>query len=663
MSGICGVVVSAAHLHEGRGQARPSERADASVIGSQLRAGAEAQAHRGPDGGDTAVLRVGEWGVGLAHQRLEVMDRTAPARQPLAGPGGEDVCVFAGELYNYRELRRRLGARGVVFSGSGDAEVAAAALREWGVERALEAFNGSWAFAWLDGPGRRLVLARDRLGLKPLYLDARGARVAFASEIKALLAMSGDRYSLHAPSVRRFLTGSLLDVGPATLFAGIRSVEPGTYVELDLGTESLEPRPVLYWTPPVTGSAPPTSEEQLRDDVRALFHDAVRLRLRTDAPVGVLLSGSVDSSAVAAAVAANAGGREVTLLHADHGSNGSAPPFDASGRPLPAGTNGRRSGHDAAVREHARAVARHLKLDLWAVPLDLTAGSVFDLLERATWHHDEPLPGLGSVAQFRFMQAAREMGMAVVLSSRGADQLLGIGDAHVMHQALRLARAGRVHEAAAGLATALRSGALLPQVPPPLPLLVRGGDGRAYGLGPALLDPLDDEPAARPGMTLQERRALDLRSLVLPREAHQDDRMSMAHGRSLRFPFLDYRLVERILPLTPASRLRHGWTKFLFRQALEQDLPAELASHTPPRRLDVPRQDQLIRELEPRLLAHMSEGALVFRHGLLEHDAFHAAFRRFATLGSRRGGVPFRRVFNPLALELWLRRFHPHLQL
>src|SRR5690606_9637204 len=157
--------------------------------GAELLVAAErAQSHRGPDGTGHKILNSGRWDVGFGHQRLAIIDLTDEGAQPMVGPGGDNWITFNGELYNYVELRAELRAEGVDFRTATDTEVICAALRHGGIEKALSSFNGMWAFAWLDERARKLILARDRAGKKPLYMRSTRDAVTFASELKGLLA-------------------------------------------------------------------------------------------------------------------------------------------------------------------------------------------------------------------------------------------------------------------------------------------------------------------------------------------------------------------------------------------------------------------------------------------------------------------------------------------
>ena len=271
----------------------------------------QVQSHRGPDGQGAWTGRAGRTGIALGSVRLAVQDLTTAAHQPMVSPTGRQVLVYNGEVYNYLELRRELEGRGVQFRSSGDTEVVLYALQVWGV-RAFERFNGMWGLAYLDLDEGALLLSRDRFGIKPLYWYREVDRLLFASEIKGILVGSDHRFAIDREVIGRFLMQSQLDAQERTFFAGIEALPAGTYALFDLTTPtSLTPAVRHYWTAPhqevLLDGTPPSFTT-----VRETFLDSVGLRLRSDVPVGVLLSGGVDSSAIAAAVQCRIG-READL--------------------------------------------------------------------------------------------------------------------------------------------------------------------------------------------------------------------------------------------------------------------------------------------------------------------------------------------------------------
>ncbi len=247
--------------------------------------------HRGPD---DRGLWEGD-GVALGHTRLSLLDLDG-GRQPMAGERGEVVVAFNGEIYNFASLRRELIARGHRFRTRSDTEVIPHAYQEWGLS-SVERLAGMFAFALWDAPRRRLVLARDRLGVKPLYYARAGERLLFASELKALLVDGGIALRLDPEALHHYL-GLLVPLAPRTLFEGVRALEPGSLLVIEDGRESHR----RYWLPRILPDGALTEDEAL-DQLDSRLHETLRDQVVADVPVGAFLSGGVDSSLLVAYLA------------------------------------------------------------------------------------------------------------------------------------------------------------------------------------------------------------------------------------------------------------------------------------------------------------------------------------------------------------------------
>ena len=609
-------------------------------VAPALQRAAQRQAHRGPDAQGTACFEMGGRTVGFAHQRLAILDLSPAGQQPMTLEPHGSVILYNGEVYNYLELRQELLAHGYTFKGDSDTEVVLTALQHWGVEEALARFNGMWALAFLDPSRHRLYLARDRMGIKPLYTYVDGGQFYFASEIKTILAMAETKFPLNPRVVNLFLTQSLLDVSEETFFEGIDAFPAGHFAVLDLEA-SLEPAPRPYWTPSLeTPRALPL--ESVIGEVRTLFMDAVRVRLRSDVPVGVLLSGGVDSSAIAGAMHHLLGdGADLNLLSA--------------------------VSPDARYDESpfADMMAKHLRRDVHKVVLDFTPQGAMEHLKTVTWYNDEPVGSFSSVAHYLLMQAAKDLGVTVVLSGQGADELLCGYKKYLGFYVQHLTREGRYAEALKVLGQFWRRGTVLSQFSfqeakrylPGFHTSFR----RQYDSRTARLKAYAPVPVGLGSQTVQERQLADLRRFSVPQLTHYEDRMSMAHAREVRLPFLDVRLVEMLLPLPINTKLRDGWTKYLFREALAPYLPTQIARRKDKQGFTTPQSHWLKHDLRAKVLETFNEEALIFKHDLLQRRDLLELYAAFCEQPEGGGGIWYKDVFNPLALEIWLRTFEEYL--
>lgn len=516
--------------------------------------------HRGPDA--QAVWQDAATGVVLGHARLSVIDPAASANQPMVCPRTGNAIVFNGEIYNFSDLRRELEPRGWLFRTRSDTEVLLAAYAEWGPD-CLARLHGMFAFAVYDVAACRILLARDRVGKKPLYVHHRGSLLAFASELKGL-------WAAHPGLQRRVDPAGLaayVELGyvPAGLsIAGeVGKLPPASWATYDLRTGLMSEG--RYWRLPEPGTF--ADARQALDELDARVHAAVRERLRSDVPLGVFLSGGVDSTLVTAV------------------AKRYQPDLVAYTVSFP--------GTRVDETPHARRVADALGVELRCLPVLETGGQ---LLPDLAWYADEPLGDSSLLPTAQLCEAARR-NITVALSGDGGDELFAGYDAYL--QPFQEALPRRVPRGLRGLAGALgdrlplglpgrnflrrlrHEGASLfievgrePEGLPPHPLApglleaALGGSGRRV-----LRTILDEERSAGALTTLQEMTRLDFRSYLPDDVLAKVDRASMRVGLEVRCPLLDHRVVELAYGLPDHLRLAGGVRKVLLKQLLRRYLP------------------------------------------------------------------------------------------
>jgi asparagine synthase (glutamine-hydrolysing) len=374
----------------------PGRRSDAEVV----RAMTDAITHRGPDDAGLEVLANGD--LVLGHRRLSILDLSPLGHQPMSHPSGKAWIVYNGEIYNFKEIRADLIAEGEKFRSESDTEVILAAYVRWGV-RSLERFRGMFAFALWDSTRGELLLVRDRFGVKPLYYYLGSGGLTFASEMRAVLAGRRPGNTLSATSAVEFLRYGYVSA-PNSLYADVFCVPPGCIVRVD---RALVARVEPYWTPrslyDPTESAPLRRELASLDDKALLdrFEEALTeafdLRMVADVPVGLFLSGGIDSSIVACLLARNRGLRlrTYTIGYSDNGFN-----------EIP----------------YAREIAQELGTDhTELVVSDVAALEVYDTLSAQL---DEPIGDSSSIPTYIVCKLARQS-VKVALSADGADELFG----------------------------------------------------------------------------------------------------------------------------------------------------------------------------------------------------------------------------------------------
>lgn len=546
----------------------------------------EALAHRGPDdegylltgpgsegrhlgGGDTSIqgLRhidsaapIEGHTVGLGNRRLAILDPTPAGHAPMRSSHGDAWITYNGEIYNYRELARELTAAGVRFETGTDTEVMLAAYVLWGT-RCFERFNGMFAVAIWDVRRSKLVLARDRLGIKPLFVAQIGTLVAAASEIKALLALGASR-AIDLEMAYGYLVGGLSDWDGRTFFDGIRQVRPGTVEEIATNGHVQRTR---YWSLHAAPSLPPArGDATLR--FRELFLDSVRLQLRSDVPVGTCLSGGLDSSSIAGAVAVERGH---AVQHA----------FSCQFRGTPVDES-----------QYARDVAAMTRLHMHEVS---PTGEEFAAdLDRLVLAQDEPFPGSSMYAQWRVMRLAAETGVKVLLDGQGSDEMFAgyagfrpLAAADLLRRGHLVAAATEIwavrHQAPLAGAIARTFAAIAP-----VALRQHAREHARRQAAPFISRELHQlgEPALaeleRHGGTLEDGLRHSLLNTSVPVLLRSEDRNSMAHSIEARVPFLDHRLVEFAATLPAELKVHRGCTKVILRDALADLLPRSVLART-----------------------------------------------------------------------------------
>ncbi|HWM90785.1 MAG TPA: asparagine synthase (glutamine-hydrolyzing) [Thermoanaerobaculia bacterium] len=487
----------------------------------------------------------------LGHARLSILDITRRGHQPMEADSPA-VLVFNGEIYNYRELRTELEALGHRFHGTGDAEVLLAACRAWGAS-AIPRLNGAFAFAVWDAGAGELLAARDRMGKKPLYLVQDGHRLAFASEIKALWEAGLAGTALDAGVAARYLALGSLPAGCETFFEGIKQLPPASFLRWRPGRA---PEVRRYWEPEWRFDRTPADAPAR---LRELLAESVRLRYRSDVPVGVSLSGGIDSSGL---LVASVEEQERVLAF-----------------------SGVHEGGIGDERERIRLVLAQYP-EVEATFLPTSEGTGYDGFLEFLALHDEPLKSDGIYNQFRFLRELRKAGIKVLLSGQGADELFlgypwyirpylrwllrSVRPAAAMRWAAELRRreGGSWAGLARGLASELSTARL------------EGYKRRQTTRW--LREDLWESACAGPfrqrldlGRSWPAFHAAQLELESLPPLLKDEDRNSMANGIETRLPYLDVHLVEWAATLAPEVNLRGGATKRVLREAFGR-LPEEI---------------------------------------------------------------------------------------
>ena len=498
----------------------------------------------------------------LVHRRLSILDLSRAGWQPMVSGDGRHAIVFNGEIYNYRELRVELEGLGRRFRSECDTEVLLQGFAEWG-PGVLDRLVGMFAFAVLDRIERRIFVARDCFGIKPLYFASSGGRFAFASEIKALLPLPWVGRGVHPPRLFRYLRDGVTDDGGETLFANVRQLPSAHYlwVDVDGGTVS---DPVRYWSIDLERRTEMPLKEAA-EVLRELFLDSVRLHLRSDVPVGAALSGGIDSSAIVSAVRTLYPQQEIHAFS-----------FIAE---------------DPAVCEERWVDVVRDRTGAAVHKVRLTPAELVSDLDRLIALQDEPFATTSMYAQYRVFQLAAEHGVTVMLDGQGADEMLAGYWPFITARVGSLVHAGELRRALALAA----NGARLSHVPgrallttsagmllPARARSVLKGALRPNGSAPAWLNAewfrtrgaFGTEAAAERSGDMLRRQLLGAVETGLPALLRFEDRNSMAHSIESRVPFLNRAVAEFIFSLPEEYLIGpDGGGKRVFRRAMRGIVP------------------------------------------------------------------------------------------
>jgi len=529
---------------------------------------ASALRHRGPD--DAGVFVDGV--AGLGHRRLKIIDLSPAGHQPMSNEDGTIWITYNGEIYNFPELRQELVHRGHTFSSQSDTEVIVHAYEEWG-ERCVERLNGMFAFGIWDGREKKLVLMRDRLGIKPLFYYLDEEKLLFASEIKAILQHPGINKELDHSALFDYFSLNYVP-SPKTPFARIRVLLPGHWLTVANG----EIKIVQYWDLHFSGQDQMQTEGEYAEKIRGLIQDAVRRRLISDVPLGGFLSGGIDSSATV-----------YFMNRLGH-------------RPLKTFNVGfAEESYDESP--YARLVARNLETEHHEVTC--TPADLRNLLETIAWHADNLTADISMAPMYLLAKLAREQ-VTVVLSGDGGDELFG---GYLTYQADVLARYYRRlplrlrHDLIRPLVAALPSSNGKQSIDYKLKKFVEGADlppDKAHYTWRTIFSDIEKSQILSDDFlaTVQENDSAvsfcryfananaasemdrifyaDFKLFLADSILAKVDSMTMAHSLEAREPLLDYRLVELSATIPAGLKIKRRDTKHIFKKAMAPYLPRQI---------------------------------------------------------------------------------------
>ncbi len=618
--------------------------------------------HRGPDDAGTYVSPDAKLGFGF--RRLSIIDLSSAAHQPMSTPDGSVTVIFNGEIYNHKVLRRDLEAKGYRYRSKSDTESLLYAYQEYGTGL-VHKLLGMFAFAIWDNIAKRLFLARDRIGVKPLYYRISDGTLVFGSEIKAILAHPSVSRELDEEAMVHYLT-FLASPAPLTLFRGIRKLRPGHFLLMENNGGSRVER---YWDaggwpnqPTIDLDGSPTqrsvfqeqaiqnSEEEHAAALRTLLRQSIKDRMMSDVPFGVFLSGGIDSSMNVALMA-----KEMS-------------------RPVDTFTVGFKGLEKYNELDEARKVAALFRTNHHEVMVD--ERSALEFLPRLVYHQDEPLADPVCIPLYFVSKLARDSGTTVVQVGEGSDELFA-GYPSMKRDVSFYKNWWRPYCLLPhGLRkSALRAAEILPlrgKYLLALDYLRRGTENQEFFWGSALnfteshkrrlfAAPWDTAHDAHQIVRRWHERFRHEKSDYLRRMAYIElqhrlpelllmrvDKMAMAASVEARVPFLDHRLVEYAMNVPGRLKIRNGTTKYILKKAVEGILPPEII-HRKKKGFDAPVNEWL-RTSWSAYVEHTLGDSFLIKRGVMTRETIQTLIRSHRASGQREEGLL---VWNLLNLTLW----------
>lgn len=596
--------------------------------------------HRGPD--QFGVFS--DDSVSLAHRRLSIIDLSEQGRQPMTNEDGTLHLAFNGEIYNFQELRERLEGKGHVFASRSDSEVILHAYEEYGMD-VLQHLRGMFAIALWDAPRKRLLLARDRIGIKPLYYYNEGGKLVFGSEIKSLLEYVGIPRELNHQALYDYL-GFEFVAAPDTMFRGIHKLPAGHALLMENGATSI----VQYWDLSFSAVERPATYEEAVEKEQALLEEAVKSHLVSDVPLGVFLSGGLDSSALVAMMRRHITGplRTFTIGYEDK---------------------------SFSELDYAKIVADQFDTEHHVLMIDTLKP---DYVEEALWHLDEPMTDLSAVPLFLVCREAKKH-ITVCLSGEGGDESFAGYD---RFKASRLDRYGRI------LPSFIRNGLIgglvsrlpdRPQKKGAINMLKRFMEGarlpadghhlrwqyflnqekEAALFSDAFRKRVPFDPFRRVRDYAEQCDAtdivnkevyLDMRFMMTDSVLMKVDKMSMASSLEIRVPLLDHVFIEYMASLPGNWKLKGMRTKHVFRSALKGILPDSIVERGK-QGYSLPVKHLLRNELKTYMIDLLNESPIL--RSTMNMDTVNRLIEEHVSMKHNHNHV----LWGLINVALWQRRF------
>ena len=535
----------------------------------------------------------------------------------------KELIVFNGEIYNYIEIKSELTSKGIKFNSESDTEILLKSIKFWGPEKACKKFNGMWSFIYFDLNKNLMHMSRDRFGKKPLYYFISNNGIYFASEAKSLLSMLDKKFELNYQLISEFTFQSQINTSSEYILKGINQVSPSFIYTLNMHEKIKLEKKIKYWDYPKIEDTNIIFTESVKS-VRDTFFNAVEVRLRSDAPMGILLSGGLDSSSIASIVKEISNDNLMLFSAVDNDPKYDESPF-------------------------IDIMSKYLNADVKKINLSLEKENIFDLLEYLIWINDQPIPSFSNLTHYLLIKKASDHGIKVLMTGQGADELLCGYRKYAMFYIKNSFLNGDFLKAYRLFYQFLRNGTIINQF--------NFADAKRYRRSMIKSDFIRTgsynlknlnllDLGVKKHESLISRQIKDFKYFSLPQILHTEDRMSMAASSEMRVPFIDYRLVELLLPMKINKKINNGWSKYIFRKALEPYLPKEIVWRKDKQNFGNSQGQLLKGKSKSKIIEdYYSSSSLIFDKKLFDRKKLINHYKSFCSNTSRVGAAPYKEIF------------------
>jgi asparagine synthase (glutamine-hydrolysing) len=597
--------------------------------------------HRGPDGEGFALFsrKNGHWSISdklgwslaLSHKRLSILDLSPAGSQPMSYADETLWLTFNGEIYNYVEIRAGLVREGYSFKSNSDTEVIVAAYHKWGAG-CFEKFRGMWAIILLDLRTGKMIVSRDRMGIKPLYLFQKPGYIALASEIKQFTSLPGYTHVGNLPVIKQYLlTG--FERSDSTFLKNVSPVLPGTYFEIDLQDLTIS-NAHSYWDPQKIKPSV-KSHREAAELTNAVFDESVKIHLRSDVPVGCQLSGGVDSSSIFSLMNRHYSGESI------HSFTIGFPGYEKDEFPIV-----------QKMLMGSRAI-QHV--------ITPSPQNFLSELDDFIMTQDAPVGSFSQYAGFVLARLIGETGVKVVLNGQGGDELFGGYWQQYYTFLFQQLKSGRPFSVAGQLLGSLLPGGneqVITQMSPFIKRYLSRRDNYPFHFTTNFknlpsLNYLNDFFH----LSQDERRIFSIRNLILPRLLKWDDRNLMRFSVEGRYPFLDHKVIEAALTFQESLLYKNGWTKYPLRKAMTNNVPKEILFRKAKWGFETPKQYWLSHILKNELADWIASEKPLAQ--IITHESLKGVAHSFWKGNKLEDAQLLFRVF---LLDRWLIKMNVHLE-